>query len=151
MTAPSPVSPRPPRRSPHWRPRQQPTGAPAPAAPADVAPSAPAPTAPTSHAHHRTTTTPQLVHSLHQHTEQPVNYLRDTPLGAAEGFIGPEILGSRTGVALEAGSFVIRRGHGVEEPPKWIEFAGRRRVQSLLDQMIARNVDRVGAVHRFGV
>ncbi len=46
-------------------------------------------------------------------------------VGAAEGSIGAEILRRRFGVALEAGPFVVGRGHGRKQPGERIEIARR--------------------------
>ena len=71
--------------------------------------------------------------------------------GAAEGLVGAEVLGGGLGVALEARPLVDRGGDRVQQPLERIEVAGRRGGQGLLDQVVARDVDRVDPVHRVGV
>ena len=62
----------------------------------------------------------------------------------------PKLGGRRRGVALEARALVERRGEHVDEALERREVAGRRGRQRLLDEVVARDVDRVDAVHRLG-
>jgi hypothetical protein len=71
--------------------------------------------------------------------------------GAAEGPVGAEVLRGGGGIALEAGTLVERGGDGVEQAVQRVQVAAGRGVEGLLDQVVARDVDGVDAVHRLAL
>ena len=54
-------------------------------------------------------------------------------------------------VALEAGAFVIGIRHCVQQPAQRVQVAVGRRRKGLLDEVVARDVERVDPVHQVGI
>src|SRR3954452_10027238 len=76
---------------------------------------------------------------------------RETGSGPAEGPVGAEVLGCRTRVAFESRSLVVWPGEDLDQASQRGQVVGDRGLECLFDEVVARDVHGVHAVHDRGV